>query len=167
MTSDKAVARAYVGLGGNVGDARARLRAAFDALARIPSTRLLRKSRSYRTPPWGIADQPDFINAVAELETSLAPRELLEALLDIERANGRQRGAERWGPRTLDLDLLTYGDLSCEEPGLNLPHPRIGERPFVLVPLAELAAELRIPGAGRVRDLLARVDAGGCVPIDT
>lgn len=166
MTSDRADARAYVGLGGNVGDAQARLRTAFDALARIPSTRLLRRSRSYRTPPWGIADQPDFINAVAELETSLAPRELLEALLAIERANGRQRGSERWGPRTLDLDLLAYGDLHCEEPGLTLPHPRIGERAFVLVPLAELCAEMRIPGSGTVRELLARVDGGACVPID-
>jgi 2-amino-4-hydroxy-6-hydroxymethyldihydropteridine diphosphokinase len=166
LTSDGAAARAYVGLGGNVGDVQARLRSAFDALARIPSTRLLRRSRSYRTPPWGIADQPDFINAVAELETSLAPRELLDALLAIERAHGRQRGGERWGPRTLDLDLLAYGDLRCEEPGLTLPHPRIGERAFVLAPLAELCAEMRIPGSGTVRELLARVDAGACVPID-
>lgn len=166
MTSDGAVVRAYIGLGGNVGDAQARLRSAFDALSRIPSTRLLRRSRFYRTPPWGIADQPHFINAVAELETSLAPRELLDALLAIERAHGRQRGGERWGPRTLDLDLLAYGDLRCEEPGLTLPHPRIGERAFVLAPFAELRAEMRIPGSGTVRELLERVDAGACVPID-
>lgn len=149
-----------------MGDARARLRGAFDALARIPSTRLLRQSHLYRTPPWGIADQPAFINAVAELETRLVPRELLDALLAIERANGRRRGTERWGPRTLDLDLLVYGDLSCEEPGLTLPHPRIGERAFVLMPLAEIAADLRIPGTGTVRELLARVDTAGCEPLD-
>lgn len=166
MTIDDAGVRAYVGLGGNVGDARARLRSAFDALARIPSTRLLRHSRLYRTPPWGVADQPDFVNAVAELETRLGPRDLLDALLAIERANGRRRGAERWGPRTLDLDLLAYDDLKCEEAGLTLPHPRIGERAFVLMPLAEIAADLRIPGTGTVRELLARVDTAGCEPID-
>lgn len=166
MTIDADEARAWVGLGGNVGDARARLHDAFDALARIPSTRLLRRSRLYRTPPWGIADQPDFINAVAELETRLAPRALLDALLSIERANGRRRGTERWGPRTLDLDLLVYGDLRCEGPGLALPHPRLGERAFVLMPLAEIAADLRIPGSGTASELLARVDATGCEPID-
>lgn len=166
MTTESEAVRAYVGLGGNLGDARARLRDAFDALARMPSTRLLRRSRLYRTPPWGVTDQPDFINAVAELETRLAPRGLLDALLAIERANGRRRGAERWGPRTLDLDLLAYADLRRDEPGLSLPHPRIGERAFVLVPLAELAADLHLPGAGTVRELLARVDATACEPID-
>lgn len=166
MTGEGTAVRAYVGLGGNLGDARTRVLSAFDALARIPSTRLLRHSRLYRTPPWGVADQPAFINAVAELETRLLPRELLDALLGIERANGRRRGAERWGPRTLDLDLLAYGDRRCDEPGLTLPHPRIGERAFVLVPLAEIAADLCVPGMGRVRDLLAQVDAAGCEPIE-
>jgi 2-amino-4-hydroxy-6-hydroxymethyldihydropteridine diphosphokinase len=166
LTIDAALAHAWIGLGGNVGDASARLRSAFDALARMPSTRLLRHSRLYRTPPWGVAGQPDFINAVAELETRLAPRELLQALLAIERANGRCRGGERWGPRTLDLDLLVYGDLQYEGPGLTVPHPRIGGRAFVLVPLAEVAADLRIPGSDTVRELLARLDAAGCEPID-
>lgn len=166
MSSEPAAARAWVGLGGNLGDAKARLRGAFEALSRLPSTRLLRRSRLYRTPPWGIADQPDFFNAVAELETRLPPRDLLDALLGIERANGRRRDGGRWGPRTLDLDLLVYDDLQCEEAGLCLPHPRIGERAFVLVPLAELAPELHIPGSGIVGELLARLDAGACEAVD-
>lgn len=153
---------AYVGLGGNLGDARTRILGAFGALARIPRTRLLRRSRLYRTRPWGIAGQPDFINAAAELDTRLTPRELLDALLAIERANGRVRDARRWGPRTLDLDLLACGDLRIDEPGLTLPHPRIGERAFVLMPLAELAPQLPIGEAGSVRERLAQVDTAGC-----
>ncbi len=153
---------AYVGLGGNLGDARTRILEAFGALARIPRTRLLRRSRLYRTRPWGIAGQPDFINAAAELDTRLTPRELLDALLAIERANGRVRDARRWGPRTLDLDLLACGDLRIDEPGLTLPHPRIGERAFVLMPLAELAPQLQIGEAGSVRERLAQVDTAGC-----
>ena len=166
MTGERDAVCAYVGLGGNLGDAHTRVRAAFDALALIPSTRMARRSRLYRTAPWGIADQPDFINAVAELETRLEPRRLLDALLAIERANGRERGAQRWGPRTLDLDLLAYADLRLDEAGLSLPHPHIGERAFVLLPLAELAPDLWLPDAGTVRELLARVDATGCEPID-
>lgn len=165
MTSDTSVL-AYVGLGGNLGDARARILEAFSALARIPQTRLLRRSRLYRTRPWGIAGQPDFVNAAAELDTRLAPRELLDALLAIERAHGRVRDADRWGPRTLDLDLLACGDLRVDEPGLALPHPRIGERAFVLLPLAELAPQLRLGDAGSVRELLARVDSAGCALLD-
>ncbi len=157
---------AYVGLGSNLDDPAQQIRRALDALGKIPRTRLLRHSRSYRTAPWGITEQPAFVNAVAELASELAPRELLDALLAIERAHGRRRDGSQWGPRTLDLDLLTYAQLQLTEPGLALPHPHIGARAFVLVPLAELDASLLIPGAGVVRDLLARVDATGCVPID-
>lgn len=159
-------ARAYVGLGSNLDDPAQQIRRALTALESIPGTRLLRHSRSYRTAPWGIADQPVFINAVAEVVSALGPRELLAALLAIEREQGRRRDGSQWGPRTLDLDLLTYAQLRSAEPGLVLPHPRIGARAFVLVPLAELDAEMEIPGLGVVRDLLACVDATDCVPID-
>lgn len=157
---------AYVGLGSNLDDPAQQIRRALRALGTVPRTRVLRHSRSYRTPPWGIIEQPDFVNAVAELASELAPHELLSALLSIERAQGRRRNDSQWGPRTLDLDLLTYGQLQLAEPGLILPHPHIGVRSFVLVPLAELDASLLIPGIGIVRELLAHVDAAACVPID-
>ncbi|MET0225979.1 MAG: 2-amino-4-hydroxy-6-hydroxymethyldihydropteridine diphosphokinase [Dokdonella sp.] len=158
--------RAYVGLGSNLDDPQEQIERALRALADFAQTQLLRSSRRYRTAPWGIAEQPAFVNAVAELETSLLPRALLDALLELERAQGRHRDGARWGPRTLDLDLLMYADLQIQLPGLVLPHPRIAERAFVLVPLADLDADLVIPGAGVVRELLARVDARECVPID-
>ena len=160
-----APARACVGLGGNVGDAAATLRAAFDALERLPCTRLLRASRLYRTPAWGVEAQPDFVNAAALLDTTLDARELLDHLLGIERAFGRER-RERWGPRTLDLDLLLYGDARIDEPGLHVPHPHLHERAFVLMPLADVAPDALVPGQGRVAELLARVDATACVPLD-
>jgi 2-amino-4-hydroxy-6-hydroxymethyldihydropteridine diphosphokinase len=159
------VARAYVGLGSNLDDPLQQIERALHALAGLTQTQLLRASRRYRTAPWGFAEQPPFVNAVAELATHLPPRDLLDALLVLERAQGRHRDGARWGPRTLDLDLLLYGDLQMEAPGLVLPHPRIAERAFVLVPLADLDTDLEIPGAGVVRDLLTRVDAGECVPI--
>lgn len=154
--------RTWVGLGGNLGEVGAAFDAALRALDALPATRLLRASRRYRSPPWGIAEQPPFLNAVAELETGLAPEDLLPALLEIERRAGRDRGSERrWGPRTLDLDLLLYGDAAIDRPGLRIPHPRLHERAFVLLPLAELAPELMVPGRGRVVELLAEVDCGG------
>src|SRR5690606_21690034 len=158
--------RACVGLGGNIGDVAAALRAALAALDALPGTRLLRASRFYRTPAWGVAAQPDFINAAAVVETTLAPRVLLEALLAIERDHGRERAADgsRWGPRTLDLDLLLHGDAVIDEPGLVLPHPQLHARAFVLVPLAEVAPGAEVPGRGRVDALLAAVDASGIVP---
>lgn len=155
--------RAYLGLGGNVGDAEHTLRAAIRALDALPSTHLVRASRLYRTPAWGRVEQPDFVNAAAAVDTALAPRALLEALLGIERAHGRERNTdgERWGPRTLDLDLLLYGEAEIDEPGLHVPHPHLHERAFVLVPLCEIAPEVAIPGIGRARDALAAMATGG------
>ena len=158
--------RAFVGLGGNVGDVAEAFASAAARMDALPGTQLLRVSRRYRTPAWGVAAQPDFLNAVAMLETNLPARELLDELLAIERAHGRDRMNEtRWGPRTLDLDLLLYGDAVIDEAGLRVPHPHLHERAFALLPLAEIAAERRVPGLGRVRDLLDRVDASGCVPL--
>lgn len=157
--------RACVGLGGNVGDAAATVQAAFEALDTLPDTHVVARSRRYRTPAWGIEAQPDFVNAAALLDTTLPPRALLEGLLAIERAFGRER-RERWGPRTLDLDLLLYGDQQIDAPGLHVPHPRLHERAFVLRPLADIAADTMVPGRGSVADLLATVDASRCVPLD-
>jgi 2-amino-4-hydroxy-6-hydroxymethyldihydropteridine diphosphokinase len=157
--------RAYVALGSNQGDPQQQVRGALVALDALPDTRLVRASSLYRTPPWGVTDQPDFINAVAELQTMLEPSALMQALLNVETQAGRTRKGRRWGPRTLDLDLLLYGDRQLHEPGLDVPHPRIAERAFVLLPLAELDAKLVIPGQGRVDALLDRVDAGSCVQL--
>lgn len=153
---------AFVGLGANLGDAAASVREALRELDRLPDSRLLRASRLYRTRAWGLEAQPDFINAVAMLETRLGARMLLDELLAIERAHGRDReAATRWGPRTLDLDLLLYGDLVLDEPGLRVPHPHLHERAFALLPLAEVAPDAIVPGAGRVRDLAEASAAGG------
>ena len=154
--------RAFVALGGNQGETRAILHQALDVLGALPHTRLVAQSRFYRTPPWGLREQPSFLNAAAELETALAPHELLDALLAIERAAGRVREGERWGPRTLDLDLLHMEGVALHDERLTLPHPRIGERAFVLLPLAELAPGLELPGQGRVDALLAAADTTGC-----
>jgi len=128
---------------------------AFAALARLPQTRLTAQSACYRSAPLGYAKQPDFINAVARIETGLTPHDLLQSLLGIEHTFGRVRDF-RNAPRTLDLDLLLYGDLIFHEPGLTLPHPRMHERAFVLLPLAEIAPDCMIPGKGRAADWLAR-----------
>jgi 2-amino-4-hydroxy-6-hydroxymethyldihydropteridine diphosphokinase len=162
--TDPATAVAYLGLGANLGDAVSALRAALVRIEALPTTRLLRASRRYRTPAWGVTDQPDFVNAVAAVETALAPRELLDALLAIERDFGRTRaadGSDRWGPRSLDLDILLYADRRLDQPGLHVPHPQLHRRAFVLVPLLEIAPELVVPGQGAVRDLVAAVDGGG------
>jgi 2-amino-4-hydroxy-6-hydroxymethyldihydropteridine diphosphokinase len=156
---------ACVALGSNLDDPKAQVERGFTALAQLPHTTLIARSRLYRTPPWGVIEQPDFINAVALLETSLPPRGLLEALLAIESRAGRVRGV-RNGPRTLDLDLLLYGDSKLQEPGLDLPHPRLHQRAFVLLPLNDVAPKLEVPGQGRVGDLLARVDTAGCHAAD-
>ncbi|TVQ40269.1 MAG: 2-amino-4-hydroxy-6-hydroxymethyldihydropteridine diphosphokinase [Wenzhouxiangella sp.] len=150
---------AWIGLGSNIGDSMLALRRAIAQLARLPDTQLRSVSAAYRTAPWGDTDQPEFLNAVAKLATSLPPRSLLEALLAIEGQIGRKRNGRRWGPREIDLDLLVYEDTVLDEPGLTLPHPRLHERAFVLVPLNELSPGLEIPGHGQVGDLLAALDA--------
>jgi 2-amino-4-hydroxy-6-hydroxymethyldihydropteridine diphosphokinase len=150
------VASAYVGIGANLDDPAARVRDAFVELAALPGTRLVRRSSLYRTQPQGYAAQPDFVNAVAALDTELAPAELLDRLQAIETKAGRRRSFPN-APRTLDLDLLLYDAQRIDQPGLVVPHPRMHERAFVLVPLVEIAPEVRIPGAGRARDCLARI----------
>lgn len=157
---------AFVGLGANLGPAEASVRAAIAALEVVPQSTLVAASRLYRTPAWGREDQPDFINAVAQLQTGLAPLALLDALLGIERAFGRERLAgERWGPRTLDLDLLLYADQVLDLPRLQVPHPHLHVRAFALLPLSELAPEVIIPGHGTVRHALQTIDACGLEPI--
>ncbi|MGO4220658.1 2-amino-4-hydroxy-6-hydroxymethyldihydropteridine diphosphokinase [Lysobacter sp. TAF61] len=154
---------AFVGLGSNLGDSAACLRAALVALGTIDATRVVEASRLYRTPAWGVTAQPDFLNAVAMLETARTPQQLLAELLAIEREAGRNRladGSDRWGPRTLDLDLLLYGDAVVDEPGLRVPHPHLHERAFALVPLLEIAADAVIPGVGPARDALAKMEPG-------
>jgi 2-amino-4-hydroxy-6-hydroxymethyldihydropteridine diphosphokinase len=145
---------AYVALGANLGDREKNLRAALERLKELGP---LRVSAFRETDPVGVTDQPRFVNAVAELETALGARELLERLLEIERELGRDRSKEeRWGPRTIDLDLLLFGDDVIDEPGLTVPHPRLPERRFVLEPLHELAPGLLLPDGRAVGDLLAR-----------
>ena len=157
---------AAVGLGANLGDAAGTLRDAIDALSCLPETRLVRASRLYRTPAWGVTAQPDFINAVAVLDTELSARGLLDALLDIERACGRVRvDGERWGPRTLDLDVLLYGNAIIDEPGLRVPHPHLHERAFALLPLVEAWPDAVIPGVGPARESAAAMAADGIEPL--
>jgi len=146
--------RAYVALGSNLGDPVGTLKDAIENLAALRGSLLKAISSLYRTAPVGLRHQPDFINAVVALDTRLAPMELLEELFAVEAAFGRQRGIKN-APRTLDLDLLLYGDQVQDDPQLTIPHPRMHERAFVLVPLAEIAPDTFIPGRGRVADLLA------------
>lgn len=156
------VQRAFVGFGGNLGDVETTLMEALWAIDGLPQTSIRAQSALYRTKPWGRSDQPDFLNGVVELQTRMTPRVLLEHLLAIEEKFGRVRAnEERWGPRALDLDLLVFGEEVIDEPGLHVPHPRLRERAFVLVPLAEIAPALEIVGQGKVGDLLAQVDASG------
>lgn len=152
--------RAYIGLGANLGDREATLRRAVELLGELPGVEVVAVSSFHDTEPWGYADQPRFLNAACALETELPPRALLDALLDTERRLGRERvaGAPRYGPRTIDLDLLVHGDLVVAEPGLEVPHPRLHERIFALAPLAEIAPGLVVPGRGPVSDLLAAVE---------
>jgi len=145
---------AYIGLGANLDDPAAQVELAMDELARLPESRLTARSSLYASAPVGYAEQPDFINAVAVLETRLSPRALLEAMLGIEHHHGRNR-TFRNAPRTLDLDLLLYGDAHFHEANLTLPHPRMHERAFVLLPLLEIAPDAAIPGRGRAADWLA------------
>ncbi len=151
---------ACIALGANIGEPVRQIEAGFAAIAALPGTNLVARSSLYRTAPVGYADQPDFINAVALIETALSPADLLKALLAIERAHGRVREFPN-APRTLDLDIVLYGDVVVHEPGLSIPHPRMLERAFVMVPLAEVAPAAVIPGHGPVADLARKVEAGG------
>ncbi len=144
---------AYVGLGANLGDPRAQVESALEEMKRMPKTELRARSSLYRSSPQGFQAQPDFVNAVAWLETALPARQLLAELLAIERRHGRTRSF-RNAPRTLDLDLLLYGGQVMDEPGLRVPHPRMHERAFVLAPLLELDPAISIPGKGAARELL-------------
>jgi 2-amino-4-hydroxy-6-hydroxymethyldihydropteridine diphosphokinase len=161
--SGRSEARAFLGLGGNIGDPERSMTRALTALDAAAGTRVAAVSRLYRTPPWGKTDQPDFLNSAAELHTTLEPRPLLELCLDIERSLKRVR-RERWGPRIVDLDILAYGDVELVEEGLVIPHPRMIERAFVMVPLADIAPDLAI-GGRTVAEQLATLDATDVEPL--
>lgn len=155
------MAEALIGLGGNVGDVRETLDRAVAAFCDGAEVRLLARSADYETPPWGVTDQPAFVNLCLRVATDRPPRDLLRRALAVEASLGRDRAsARRWGPRPVDIDILAYGDVVLDEPDLHLPHPRMAERAFVLVPLAEIAPDWVIGGV-RVADLAARIDASG------
>ena len=146
---------AYLALGANLGDRLASLQQAADLLAAAPGVTLVRSSRVYETDPVGGPDQPDYLNAVVEVQTNLSPHDLLRACLDVETRMGRVR-AERWGPRPIDVDLLTYDDRTVDDPDLVVPHPRMHERGFVLVPLSELTADPMLPGGRHLASIRLR-----------
>lgn len=155
------MANALLALGGNVGDVQATLDRAEALLCEGGDLRIVSRSSDYRTPPWGVTDQPPFVNRCVAVETTLPPLALLDRVQAVERTLGRDRTREqRWGPRTADIDILAYDDLVLDDPRLTLPHPRMFERGFVLVPLAEIAGE-RIVGGMRIKDALAKVDRNG------
>jgi 2-amino-4-hydroxy-6-hydroxymethyldihydropteridine diphosphokinase len=150
--------RAYIGLGANLGQKEVTILRAVDELAAVDGIEVLELSRLRETEPVGVVDQPPFLNGAVALETRLSPWELLDVMLRIEQDLGRVRDETRWGPRTIDLDLLVYGGEVLDEPGLHVPHPRLHERRFALEPLADLEPELEIPGLGKVSDALARLN---------
>lgn len=151
--------RVYIGLGSNLNDPAEQLQSAIEALQRIPQTRLAARSSLYRSPPLGPAGQPDYLNAVAALDTALPPWQLLDALQRIEHGQGRVRKAERWGPRTLDLDILLFGQRTIHNERLTVPHYHMHARPFVLYPLAEIAPNLQLPDGRHLAELLAHCSA--------
>ncbi|MBC8128915.1 MAG: 2-amino-4-hydroxy-6-hydroxymethyldihydropteridine diphosphokinase [Rhizobiaceae bacterium] len=155
-------ARALLGLGGNIGDPEANMRAALQAIDARDETSVVAVSRLYHTPPWGKTDQPLFFNACAAVETTLGPRALLDVCLATERGLKRER-AERWGPRTIDLDVLDHGGMPYEDAELTLPHPRMGQRAFVLVPLLEIAPGLIVDGRA-IEEVIAGLDVKGIDP---
>jgi 2-amino-4-hydroxy-6-hydroxymethyldihydropteridine diphosphokinase len=160
------MAEALVGLGGNIGEVRTTLDRAVAAFCDGRDVRLVAQSSDYATPPWGVVDQPPFVNRCIAVATGLTPRALLDRALAVERTLGRERARERrWGPRPIDIDLLAYDDVAIAEPSLTLPHPRLFERAFVLVPLAEIVPDRVIAGV-RVHDALARVDTRGIERLD-
>jgi 2-amino-4-hydroxy-6-hydroxymethyldihydropteridine diphosphokinase len=155
------MAEALIALGGNVGDVRETFDRALTMLCDGDAVRLVARSSDYATPPWGVTDQPPFVNCCASVETRLTPQALLARAQATERAFGRDRANEqRWGPRTLDIDLIDYDDVTMDEPDLTLPHPRLFERAFVLIPLVEIAPGRMIAGV-RLKDALAKIDASG------
>ncbi len=156
----------YIALGSNLDDPANHIRRACQELGALPQTRCLQYSRLYQSTPHGPTDQPDYINAVAELETMLPPNELLSMLQALEKAHGRVRTGEHWGPRPLDLDILLYGDQQIDGPDLQIPHPYMAQRAFVLYPLAELISDLNIPGCGVLSDLLRSCPAAGLEPVN-
>jgi len=158
MSSHKHWYPAYVGIGSNLQGPARQIDEATDLLAEIPGIQLFSVSQKYRSAPFGGVEQPDFVNVVAALLTRLAPQDLLGTLQDIEIRQGRERNNIRWGPRVLDLDLLVYSDWKIDEPGLTVPHPGIGERNFVLLPLGEIVPELVVPGLGRVAGIPVNMD---------
>jgi 2-amino-4-hydroxy-6-hydroxymethyldihydropteridine diphosphokinase len=158
-------AQAYIGIGSNLDDPAAQVGRACEALAGLPRTDLVACSALYRSAPMGPPDQPDYVNAVAALATGLEPLSLLDALQAVENRHGRVRG-RRWGERVIDLDLLVYGDARIDAPRLRVPHPGLAQRAFVLVPLAEIAPDLVVPGVGRVRDLVSPQVRARVRPLD-
>jgi 2-amino-4-hydroxy-6-hydroxymethyldihydropteridine diphosphokinase len=160
---------AWIGLGGNLGNAAERIEAALSAIDAQPGCRLRRRSRLYRSAPWGDPDQPSFVNAVAEIETQLSAAALLDRLQQLELRLGRVRAERRWGPRHIDLDLLSHDKARSKAPGLELPHPRMHERAFVLVPLLELEPAFDIPGIGPAAECLSRIaprETASVVPLE-
>ncbi len=156
---------AYVGVGSNLNEPRAQVRSAVERLAQLPVTRVVLTSRLYASRPFGPVEQPDFVNAVVGLLTRLEAPALFAHLRAMEAAMGRPEKRQRWGPRVIDLDLLSYGFEQRQEASLTLPHPGIVERNFVLYPLAEIAPDLDLPGLGRVAELAARVTSEGLRPL--
>lgn len=165
MTLSRAKVRAFLGLGGNLGDPMQSMGAALRGVDADAATAIVAVSSVYRTPPWGKTDQPDFLNCAAEVATSLSPRELLQLCLSTEQMLKRVR-LERWGPRIVDLDVLVYGDEAISEPGLAIPHPRMLERAFVMVPLAEIAPDLLLSGS-TAAEHAAALDSAGITKLDT
>ena len=159
--------RAFVGLDSNLGDREAMIARAVELLSDATGVEVIAVSQLRETEPWGPVEQPPYLNGAVELETELPPRALLDVLLAVEGALGRDRTGERWGPRTIDLDLLLYDEVEVDQPGLTIPHPRLHERRFVLEPLAELAPDALVPGRGTVRELLRGLAPEGPVPRET
>lgn len=166
MLNDSPHVRAYIGLGSNLLSPLRQVRRAIAELAQLPASRLVACSRLYRSRPMGPADQPDYINAVAAIETRLEPLELLDGLQAIELAHQRVRGAQRWGPRTLDLDLLLFGEERIHNERLTVPHIGIAERSFVLRPLLDIDASLQLPGGDFVQQLLGEMPEDGLLSVE-
>jgi len=158
--------KAWLGLGSNLQQPVTQLKAALNRLDALDGIEILRVSSLYRTPPWGDKQQDDFINAVVQIETGLEPVPLLRGLQSIENEMGRQRDGRRWGPRLIDIDLLLYGDQQCSSEELELPHRRMHERAFVLIPLCELDATVKIPGKGVAGVLLQQLDSSGICSVN-